>query len=271
MQKAVYMRKLLTLCVQSDIIWEDCTANLETLNTLLENKKADLIVLPEFFAHGFTMKREGIAQPSVDGLTLSWMKELALKTGALVCGTQMVNHEDHYFNRAYIVCPTGDFSYYDKKHLFTMGGEQEILSPGTTLIKVPWKGWNIRPLICYDLRFPVWSRNRSFGGSPEYDLLIYMANWPKGRANHWRSLLIARAIENQCWVIGVNRTGTDGNGVIHYGGSLVISPTGEVISEAATEEMVLETSLDYEILMSWRKKFRVYRDWDSFTLDEAGS
>ncbi len=262
------MRKLSTLCVQSDIIWEDCDANLKILDNLLENKKADLIVLPEFFAHGFTMKTEGIAQEDNESSSLLWMKNLASKTGALVCGSQMIKQENRFYNRAFMARPNGDFSFYDKKHLFTMGGEHDLLSSGDIVVTIPWKGWNIRPLICYDLRFPVWSRNRSFGGSPEYDLLIYMANWPKGRANHWRSLLIARAIENQCWVVGVNRTGTDGNGIIHHGGSIVINPLGEVTNELNSEVAVMEAILDYDILTNWRKKFRVYKDWDSFTIDE---
>ena len=254
------MRKLSTLCVQSDIIWEDCNANLKILDNLLENKKADLIVLPEFFAHGFTMKTEGIAQEDNESSSLLWMKNLASKTGALVCGTQMIKQENHFYNRAFMARPNGDFSFYDKKHLFTMGGEHDLLSSGDIVVTIPWKGWNIRPLICYDLRFPVFARNRD-----DYDLALYVANWPDKRVEAWEHLLKARAIENQAYVFGLNRIGVDGNNLNYKESSHCFFADGSEVS--VKEGNIISAEIDLEELKDFRSHFTFLNDRDEFEIN----
>ena len=258
--------------IQSDLIWEDPDANLhhfeKTLRTL---KKTDLIVLPEMFSTGFSMAPERIAEAQ-EGPAFQWMKRLAAETDAILCGSVAVKEADHFYNRLYWVQPDGHYEYYDKRHLFSMANEHLHFQAGTKKIIAEVQGIRFCPLICYDLRFPVWSRNRFEKGTAgdagwTYDVLIYVANWPAVRAYPWRQLLIARAIENQSYVIGVNRCGKDGNGFEHSGDSLIIGPRGEILQELPpSQEGVLQYSLDIEALHLFRKQFPAGQDADDFTI-----
>ena len=192
--------------IQSDIIWEDKVSNLKNYqNKISQIESTDLIVLPEMFTTGFSMNPKDISE-TMSGETIQWMKSNASKMNSAICGSIIIEEDDKYFNRFIWVNPDGSICQYDKKHLFSFAGEDKNYTAGNEKIIIEYKGWKICPLVCYDLRFPVWSRN-----SEDYDLLIYVANWPTKRKLAWKSLLVARAIENQCYVIGVNRVGKDEN------------------------------------------------------------
>jgi omega-amidase len=255
--------------LQSDLYWENPTAN----RAMLEEKiwqigeAVDIIVLPEMFSTGFSMNPAGLAEP-VNGQTLRWMKQVAGQTGAAVCGSCITSEKGDYYNRLYWVEPEGDIRSYNKRHLFRMGGEDLRYRAGSGRLIVEWKGWRIMPLICYDLRFPVWSRNvLQPDGQPLYDLLIYVANWPSARTEVWDVLLRARAIENLSWVIGVNRTGTDGAGIAYAGGSAVINFKGQAVKTAGSEPQTLVAQLSLPELQDFRKKFPAHLDADAFRLD----
>lgn len=253
--------KISVKIIQTKLIWEDEKANLHAFESLISaGKKADLVLLPEMFATGFSMQPERYADRS--GFVLGWMQKMAIKTGQALCGSAMVEEEGKYFNRLYFVKPDGETSYYDKRHLFTMGQEPAHYSAGKERIIVDYLGWKILPLVCYDLRFPVFSRN-----DVGYDLLLYVANWPEVRSTHWRTLLKARAMENQAYVLACNRVGMDGNGINHSGDSAVIDFRGEVISEDSGKEMILEGTLSYPELVDAREKFPVLGDADIFSAD----
>ena len=185
----------------------------------------------------------------------------------MIAGSIMFEEGAAFFNRLICMRPDGTFHQYDKRHLFRLSEEYKTMKSGRTKTIVNWKGWNILPLVCYDLRFPVWSRNTWDNGSCAYDVLLYVANWPKSRSYIWKSLLIARAIENQCYVIGVNRIGKDGHGTSHSGDSMVIGPQGEILASVETEEpAVVTTTLSMKKLIDFREKYPFAPDWDHFAI-----
>ena len=246
--------------VQPAIIWENIEGNRTMLDQMIsEIDQTDVILLPEMFTTGFTMNVETFFE-TMDGKTVSWMRKLAVNKYAAIVGSIIINEKDAYFNRLLWVNPDGTVFWYDKRHLFTMGGEHVHYSKGDKKLIVEYNGWKICPLICYDLRFPVWSRNKE-----GYDLLIYLANWPSARHRVWKTLLEARAIENQAFVVGVNRTGTDGLGLNYFGASGFIDPKGNATFlslEPQTETLILKHSE----LSSFRKKFPLLPDSDSFVI-----
>jgi omega-amidase len=251
-------------CIQAKLLWEDKPGNLGMFELLIADvsPSCDLILLPEVFNTGFSMNPERLAE-RMDGRTVQWMQDMARMTGSVLCGTLLIEEAGQYVNRLVWVTPDGVEGYYDKRHLFSMGREREHFHPGVSRSLFRVKGWNVMPLVCYDLRFPVWSMNGYHGGSYAYDLLVYLANWPTPRRNHWRQLLTARAIENQAFVAGVNRTGTDGNDISHSGHTMVIDAYGLTLAEAGEEPMaILTTTLSRESLEAYRSRFPLGADWD---------
>jgi predicted amidohydrolase len=197
------------------------------------------------------------------------MQNMASKTGALILGSAIIKEGNSFFNRLIWMQPDGEYKTYDKRHLFRMGEENEVYTSGNKLLIGEWKGWKICPLVCYDLRFPAWSRNRfdKQTQSLHYDLLVYVANWPALRSQHWQTLLKARAIENQCFVAGVNRVGADEKGILYDGHSAIISPKGEILFESIGEESIQTLVLNKQELTDWRTKFPAYYDADAFHLE----
>jgi len=248
--------------IQSNIIWEDVEGNLKQFSKKINSiqEETDLIVLPEMFSTGFSMKPEKFA--SFEKLQIEWLAEHARNKNTIVTGSIISKKNMHYFNSLIWMQPNGKFSVYNKRHLFTFAGEDKFYTSGNSILTTKIQDWKIRPLICYDLRFPVWSRNKK-----DYDVLIYIANWPERRNDAWDILLKARAIENQCYVIGVNRVGEDGNKIDHSGDSAVIDPKGNVISKIKNHEESIETiSLNMEELNTFRNKFSVANDADDFEI-----
>ena len=263
------MKALKVTIVQSPLHWESVEHNLEMFSRKLAplNEPGGIIVLPEMFNTGFTMRSEYLAEPT-GGKTMQWMAALAKEKDSVITGSLIIKENSDYFNRLAWMLPDGSFKTYDKRHLFRMAGEHKHFSTGRQKLIVNFKEWRICPLVCYDLRFPVWSRNRNLvNGEPEYDCLIYVANWPERRNTAWKTLLQARAIENQCYVIGVNRIGTDGNDISYSGDSAIIDPKGTIISNTNPGQESMETvSLSYPELKNYRKSFPVSIDADEFEL-----
>jgi predicted amidohydrolase len=249
--------------VQADLAWHDAEANLDRFGAVIGSldDKPDLVVLPEMFTTGFTMQAREHAE-EMSGCTVARLLEWARTIEADVAGSIIVREGGRYYNRLAWARPDGRILTYDKRHLFRMAGEQEVYSAGDRKILIELKGWNLRPFICYDLRFPVWSRNVN----NEYDAAVYVANWPAQRAQHWSALLKARAIENQCYVIGVNRVGTDGNGTSYGGGSIAVDFEGKAVLESTNEECARTVSLSYDRLDEYRRSFPAWKDADGFTL-----
>ena len=251
--------------VQSHIIWEDRNENLGYYGELLRriSGKTDLAVLPETFSTGFTMNVEPLAD-EVDGITVNTIKKWAADYKMAVAGSFIAKDNGKYYNRAFLITPEGDSLFYDKRHLFQMGHEDQYFTAGDKRLVVSYRGWNICLLVCYDLRFPVWSRNVN----NEYDLLIYCANWPEARKKVWKILLQARAIENMSYVCGVNRVGIDGKGFTYRGDSLIISPKGKKLADAGKREEVTRTvSLSMDEVSELRSKFPAWKDADDFTIN----
>lgn len=258
------MHPLKISIVQTDIAWENKQENLRMLREKLHALRGttEIVVLPEMFSTGFTMKSRELAEP-VSGITVRILKELAADFQLALCGSFICSERSNYYNRAFFITPEGEEFYYDKRHLFRMGNEAEYFSSGNNKLIISYRGWNICLLVCYDLRFPVWSRNVN----NEYDLLIYMASWPQARRLAWDTLLCARALENMCYVCGVNRIGVDGNKLIYNGGSVVFSPKGEPLASVPDGEEGIETvSLSLISLQQLRDKFPVWKDADAFRL-----
>lgn len=250
--------------LQTDIRWENKPENLTILQKYLNELKGktDLVILPEMFSTGFSMNSHTLAEP-VSGNTVSTLRKWAKEYDLVLCGSYIACDNGHYYNRGFFLTPDDKEYYYDKKHLFRMGEEIDHFSAGNEKIIIPYKQWNICLLICYELRFPVWSRNVD----NQYDLLIYVANWPSSRQKVWDMLLPARALENMCYVCGVNRVGTDGNNLTYSGGSVIYSPKGELLSKAADgREEYIQATLDLSSLREFRNKFPVWKDADSFTI-----
>lgn len=243
--------------VQRDIVWCDVNANLQALESMLEGVTADVVVLAEMFQTGFATDPRGVADK---GDTLQWMKEQSMRMDAALVGSVAVLEDDCYYNRMYFVKPDGSVEYYDKHHLFSVGGEGERFTPGQRRVVVEWRGVRYLLEVCYDLRFPVWSR---FKG--DYDAIIYSALWPKPRREVWRTLLRARAIENQAYVVGVNRIGSE-PGLEYVGDSAVIDFKGVDMVDVSDRECVEVVDLDIEKLEAFRKKFNVWADADKFEI-----
>lgn len=249
---------------QASLTWENPRANLRRWTEKLQgdSAQADLIVLPEMFTTGFSMRPAELAEP-VEGTTLRWMQTQARELKTVLTGSVIIEERGNYFNRLLWVRPDGSYAHYDKRHLFGLAGEHEHYRAGSQRLLVKLNGWVICPLVCYDLRFPVWSRNHP--ESP-YDLALYVANWPAKRQQAWNTLLRARAIENQCYVLGVNRVGTDGSGHEYSGHSALIDYAGEALAELAQVETCVQVQLSYGELQSFRASLPFLKDADQFTL-----
>lgn len=260
--------KLKITLIQTEIYWHNIDANLAMLEEKIWQigEKTDLIILPEMFSTGFTNAVDQLAEP-MNSKTFRWMKQQAMQTNAVVTGSFIAKEGTKYFNRLLWMEPDGTYAYYDKKHLFRMSKENDVFSAGKDLLIRNWKGWNICPLVCYDLRFPVWSRNRlKENGELTYDILIYVANWPAPRSEAWLSLLKARAIENLSYAAGLNRIGEDGNQVAYNGNSVVVDGKGDILFREADKEAIVTVTLSKSDLMALRKKFPTYMDADDFSL-----
>ncbi len=262
-------RDIIVTAVQTQLFWEDREANLHMLGEKLRvlEGPVDLLVLPEMFTTGFSMNPEKYAEPT-DGKTLHWMRHQANLLNAVVTGSFMVVEEGKYYNRLLWVRPDGTYLHYDKRHLFSLAGEEKHYTAGEEKLIVDLHGWKVCPLICYDLRFPVWSRNRwNKNATADYDLLIYVANWPERRSKAWKTLLMARAIENVSYLVGVNRIGNDGGNVLHAGDTAIIDFKGEHIKSAIIgREEIISEKLSYPQLEAFRKSFPVGMDADQFSL-----
>jgi omega-amidase len=258
------MKNLTISLIQADLHWEDVEKNLLMFSKILDSeelKKADLIVLPEMFNTGFTMNSAFFAE-EMTGKTVEWMQKAAIKKKAVITGSLIIKENNNYYNRLIWMKPDGFLHFYDKRHLFRMANEHEHFSAGKERVVFNINGWRVCPMICYDLRFPVWSRNRD-----DYDLLIYVANWPQKRSHAWQSLLMARAIENLCYVAGVNRVGTDNKENLYSGDSAIIDFRGEYLATAiplANEILTME--LSYLDLMEFKKSFPAHLDADDFEI-----
>lgn len=248
--------------VQADPAWESTAENLQMFTRHLQDVSGThLIVLPEMFNTGFSMNPDRVAEP-MTGTTVTWLRQTARAKNADVVGSAAIEEEGKYFNRLLWAKPDGTLLQYDKRHLFTFAGEHEKYTPGRASLVVSVRGWNIAAFICYDLRFPVWSRNMN----GRYDAALYIASWPERRASHWCALLQARAIENQSYVLGVNRVGTDGNNIAYSGDSTLIDPSGEVRSADRFVEVVKQVVLSRSVLNEVRSRFPFLKDADAHEL-----
>ena len=249
--------------VQTDLKWEDKEANLAHISSLLSLAGSDtgLAVLPEMFTTAFSMDPSRLAE-TMEGPAVLWMKEKALSGGFALCGSLIIREGDKFYNRLLLITPQGEVTYYDKRHLHSMSGEHYVYSIGNKRVILSYREFNFNLQVCYDLRFPVWSRNRG-----DSDVIIYSANWPVVRSQAWKALLIARAIENQCYVIGVNRVGTNPDGTSYSGDSVIISPKGETLASLEPfAEGVVSAELSREALDRYRADMPIWRDADPFTL-----
>ncbi len=253
--------------VQTDLYWKDKIANMAMLEEKILgfDQQVDLIVLPEMFSTGFTMDAKEVAEP-MNLHTTKWMKQMASQTQAVITGSIIINDKGKFFNRLLWISPDGNMDWYDKRHLFRMANEDEYFDMGKERKLFHCKGWNIMPQVCYDLRFPVWSRNKVTEEELEYDLIFYVASWPSPRINAWDILLKARAVENQAYAIGVNRIGEDGNSVPYSGHSGAYNFKGETLSFSADKGEILFVELDFDSLLQYREKFPAWRDADQFEL-----
>jgi predicted amidohydrolase len=254
------MQNLKITIIQPDIVWENPAANLAKYAAMISTvENPDLIVLPEMFTTGFSMKPEMLKEP-MDGNAVNWLKKTAIEKNTAIVGSLIIEERSKIFNRAVWVFPDGNILHYDKRHLYTMGQEHLHYSRGAEKLIVEYKGWRICPLICYDLRFPVWSRN-----AENYDLLIYMANWPSPRHHVWKLLLAARAVENQCFCLGVNRTGNDGAGLKYLGDSGLVDSKG-FTSFIGEKESMHTFGISYAELQNFRESFPLLEDRDNWEL-----
>jgi omega-amidase len=255
--------------LQSELFWEDKEKNREAFEKKVGNlpEGTHVVVLPEMFSTGFSMRPEALAE-GMEGPTVQWMRQLAAAHRVILTGSLMIEEGGHYYNRLVWMLPNGQCGWYNKRHLFAYGGEHEHYQAGRERFIASVNGWKINLQVCYDLRFPVWSRQQAPDGGFEYDVLLYVANWPQRRSLAWKTLLQARAIENQCYVIGVNRVGEDGKGIYHSGDSMVIDPLGEILYHQADKEDSFTITLDKEVLQTVREKFPFWRDADRFRIEE---
>lgn len=259
--------------IQTNLHWENKEANLQLLQQKIEaiTAKTEIVVLPEMFSTGFSMQPKLFAE-TMDGTTVHWMRNIAQSKKIILTGSIIIEEDGNYYNRLIWMLPNGQFGYYNKRHCFGFAGEDKHYTPGNKRLITSVNGWKINVQVCYDLRFPVWARQASSplekegDEAPEYDILLYVANWPERRNHPWKTLLTARAIENQAYVIGVNRVGNDGNNIYHSGDSMVVSPLGETLYHKAHDEDVFTITLEKETLNDTRNKFPFLRDADNFTI-----
>ena len=282
------MSTLTITTIQTNLHWESKAANLAMFEKKIFSieERTELVVLPEMFSTGFSMNTEKLAE-TMDGETVQWMKRIAAEKNIVLTGSIIIKEEapspseraggevleEHYFNRLIWMLPNGQYGTYDKRHLFAFAGEDKHYTAGTKRLIASVKGWKINLQVCYDLRFPVWARQASPPNplskgegekGAEYDLLIYVANWPERRSIAWKTLLVARAIENQCYVVGVNRVGNDGSNIYHSGDSMIVDPMGEVLYYENDDEDIFTITLNKEHLNSIREKFPFWKDADRF-------
>jgi predicted amidohydrolase len=252
--------------IQSELAWEDKATNLFQFEKKINSIKevSQIIVLPEMFSTGFSMKPSELAE-KMDGETVQWMQRIAAEQKKIITGSVIIEQNNQYFNRLLWVLPNGTVGLYDKRHRFAFAGEDNFYTAGNKRLITSVNGWKINTQICYDLRFPVWARQQS-NEEPEFDILLYVANWPERRNHAWKSLLIARAIENQCYVIGVNRVGKDGNDIEHSGDTILVDPLGEVLYTKAHIEEISTHTLSKEKLLEVRAKFPFWKDADHFII-----
>jgi omega-amidase len=276
------MSTLAVTAVQADLQWEDKSANLRRLEEMIDGigVHTELVVLPEMFSTGFSMRPEAFAE-QMDGPAVGWMRSVAARKKIILTGSLIIEEDGNYFNRLIWMLPNGQYGCYDKRHRFAYAGEDDHYTAGQKRLVASVKGWKVLLLVCYDLRFPVWSRQQppdpgpdpaSLAEAPatpalEYDLIIYVANWPERRSHAWKTLLQARAIENQCYVVGVNRVGDDGNKIAHAGDSMIIDALGEPLYHAASKEEVFTATLKKEHLDTIRQRFPFWQDADHFYIE----
>lgn len=248
--------------IQSNIRWENIQWNQDHLSVLIREfaTDSDLVLLPEMFTTGFTMKSQDFAE-EMNGSTHLWMRDIANKMNIAISGSLIIKDNSKIYNRLLFVEPGNISNYYDKRHLFGIGGEDKNFDSGNKQVLIEYRNTKISPLICYDLRFPVWSRN-----TKNYDLLCYHANWPASRDDVWQTLLKARALENQCYVAGINRVGIDEEGIEYIGNSQLIDPKGNIIMSLGNEENIETTTIDLDMLSDFRRKFPVWKDRDEFRI-----
>lgn len=254
--------------VQKNLIWEDKKANLDGFETIIVGckDKMEVVFLPEMFNTGFSMRPEDLAE-TMDGEAVQWMKRVASERKIILAGSLMIKEEEHYFNRLVWMLPTGEYGYYDKRHLFAYAGEDAHYTSGQKRLIASVKGWKLNLQVCYDLRFPVWARQAGeTEDNVEYDVLVYVANWPEKRVHAWRTLLQARAIENQCYVVGVNRAGDDGSGHHYPGNSMIVDAMGEPVYTAGDQEEIFTYSLKIEEVKQVRSKLPFLKDADHFMI-----
>ena len=260
--------------IQTNLHWEDKAANLSMLHQKIMSieEKTEVVILPEMFSTGFSMKPEQFAE-TMEGETVQWMRNMAQQKRIILTGSIIIEEEGNYYNRLIWMLPNGSYGCYNKRHLFGYANEDEHYTAGTKRLITSVKGWKINTQVCYDLRFPVWARQAPHstrgegrGGEVEYDVLLYVANWPERRNAAWQTLLAARAIENQCYVIGVNRVGTEGNNINHCGNSSVIDALGNVLYSKMNDEDIFTITLDKAHLQEVRSKFPFLQDKDDFTI-----
>jgi len=253
------MQDLTVTLIQAELFWEDISANLAAFDKKIDaiSEKTDIIILPEMFTTGFTMNAGKLAE-SMNGSAVSWIITKSRQKNAHILGSVIIVEGERYFNRLLWAKPEGELKTYDKKHLFRMTGEHTVFSPGNSHLTVMVNGWKLRTFICYDMRFPIWVRNIA----NQYDAAIYIANWPSKRAPHWKLLMPARAVENQCYVIGVNRVGEDGNGLAYSGDSSIIDPMGNILFQQADIPCIHTAKLNYDRIREYRETFAAWQDAD---------
>jgi len=262
------MQDLNITLIQSELVWENPEINMRGFERNFKSleSKTDLIILPEMFNTGFTMNVGKCAETS-DGVSMLWLKHKAEELNCVIATSLLIKEDSHFYNRLIWMEPSGNFEFYNKRHLFRMAKEHHTISQGLERKIVTIKGWKINLQVCYDLRFPVWSKNKISDGKYEYDVLLYVANWPEIRNHAYKSLIPARAIENQSFVIWVNRVGEDGNNIPHSGDSMVVNPEGKKIVQAHPhKEEIINTSLSAKEIFHLREKFKVFLDWDKFSI-----
>ncbi|AYD46475.1 nitrilase family protein [Arachidicoccus soli] len=261
------MSSLTITTIQSNIFWEDKAANLKMFEEkiLSINEPTEVVVLPEMFTTGFIQQPEHLAE-TMEGSTINWMKSISSEKNIILTGSIIIKENEQYFNRLIWMLPNGQMGIYDKRHLFSFGGESEYFTSGKKRLIASVKGWKINLQICYDLRFPCWARQEVKNKEPEYDILINVANWPEKRIHHWKTLLQARAIENLSYVIGVNRVAVDGNTILYNGNTAVIDPLGNYLYEKTIAEDIFTITLKKENLQHIRDRYHFLDDADKFQI-----
>jgi len=262
------MQDLIIILIQSDLDWENPEANLQQFDEKIENldTNPDLIVLPEMFNTGFTMNVEKCAE-KIGGKSFLWLKEKSKQLNCVITASLLIEEDGKFYNRLIWMKPNGDYEFYNKRHLFRMAKEHQVMTAGRERKIVEINGWKINLQVCYDLRFPVWSKNNFTNGQHDFDILLYIANWPEVRNYAYKTLLLARAMENQAYVIWVNRVGQDGNKINHTGDSMIVDPIGKILTQAAeNEKQVLRVHIPSNKIAEYREKFKVGLDWDRFSV-----